>query len=599
MDKKNFISLIFLFLITISLFSSISFADRSYSIPLINEDIYIQNDGSIHVKETIHYSFQGTYHGIHRNIPLNGQKIENLKVTSKGAYCNYSMTNKSKEAVITVYLYSDAEKTIPITDKNVDVTFDYDFLNVIKFYNDIAELQYLLVGSDWNVDIGQMVANIHLKSNNDVKYWLNPPYYTDNSSWENNTLLVTSKTISSGEWFEVRMLIPKNQFSINPINGIIINKNGAEAIEKMQTDYQNGINFKSMLYSALSILIILSCFIPLGIYWKYGREPKIDYKAAYERDLPTNDPPAIVNAICGSGFSKKIGEPDMDGFKATIMDLINRKYISIYTEANANDDTSRNIFFKLNPSKSVNQLQEFEVFVYDFLKHYEKNGTISLEEISNKLSKPENAKIFNGTYLNWKGTIKSQFTDDEKLQKYFLKKGDSLMKFFGKAGLVVAIILFFVSFYDMPLSSNLWWSAILLGLISIVSSLLPQKIGGQWTTYGEEYDAKWNNFRKYIKDFSLLKEYPPESIKIWNYYLVYATALGEAEAVKKAMELTMPREELDNSDLFLFHYYGGYALMTDSFNFGTSSSANGGDFGSIGDIGDIGGGFGGGGGDAF
>jgi uncharacterized membrane protein len=75
--------------------------------------------------------------------------------------------------------------------------------------------------------------------------------------------------------------------------------------------------------------MVLSTIIPVIIYYKYGREPKIDYRAEYERDIPTDDPPAVVNAICGSGFGKRIGVPDMDGFRATIMDLINRKYLLI------------------------------------------------------------------------------------------------------------------------------------------------------------------------------------------------------------------------------------------------------------------------------
>jgi uncharacterized membrane protein len=37
----------------------------------------------------------------------------------------------------------------------------------------------------------------------------------------------------------------------------------------------------------------------------------------------------VVNAICGSGFGKRVGEPDMDGFRATKMDLINENiYLS-------------------------------------------------------------------------------------------------------------------------------------------------------------------------------------------------------------------------------------------------------------------------------
>ena len=68
---------------------------------------------------------------------------------------------------------------------------------------------------------------------------------------------------------------------------------------------------------------------------------------------------------------------------------------------------------------------------------------------------------------------------------------------------------------------------------------------------------------------------------------------------KKAMELYLPKDQLDNSDIYLFHYYGGYALLSSSFDTGmtaASSSSYGGDFGGVGDIG---GGFGGGGGDAF
>ena len=39
----------------------------------------------------------------------------------------------------------------------------------------------------------------------------------------------------------------------------------------------------------------------------------------------------------------------------------------------------------------------------------------------------------------------------------------------------------------------------MVGLISVITLILPEKIAGQWTTYGEEYDAKWKNFKKYIQ----------------------------------------------------------------------------------------------------
>jgi len=608
MDKKIYLSIIIFFSISIFASTGATYAaDRSYSIPLINEDLFVQSDGSVHVVEKIHYSFQGTYNGINRYIPLQSpQQLTNLNVTTDGAYNSFQVTNQNSTDDIKVFLYSDSAKTTPITDRNVTVTITYDLFNVVKFYNDIAELQYQLVPDKWQVDIGQVVANIHLNSSQGVKYWLNPPYYSKSSQWQNNTLAVTGDTIPVGKYFEVRLAIPKTQFNANPAHGLIINQDGLSQIEQIQNDYLNSLNFRTNMYYLISVLFLLALFIPLFIYFRYGREPKIDYQAEYERDIPTDDPPAIVNAICGPGFSKKVGEPDMDGFKATIMDLINRKYLTMENEP-ASDDLDKegyglagSMFLRYNSDKDTSELESFEKNIINFLSQFEEDGLISLDAISSNLSETETAKSFRETYNSWRDGIKSTFLNDTELNKFFNKKGDSYLKIFGVIGLLAAAVVFIITLIDqIPAAGIATVMSIVLGVVAIISLILPQKIAGQWTTYGEEYDAKWQNFKKYIKDFSLIKEYPPESIVIWNKYLVYATALGAADAVRKAMELNVPKDQLDGSDLYMFHYYGGYLLLDSAFDTGmsTASASSGGDFGGVGDIG---GGFGGGGGgDAF
>ena len=126
MDKKVYLTLIIFFSLSIFAGAGASFAaDRSYTIPLINEDLFVQNDGTLHVTEVIHYSFSGTYNGIYRDIPVNSsQKISNIKVTSQGAYSNFKLIDQGTTQRIQVYLYSDPGKTIPITDQNVNVTID-------------------------------------------------------------------------------------------------------------------------------------------------------------------------------------------------------------------------------------------------------------------------------------------------------------------------------------------------------------------------------------------------------------------------------------------------------------------------------------------
>lgn len=237
------------------------------------------------------------------------------------------------------------------------------------------------------------------------------------------------------------MVIPKNQFAANPTNGIIINQNGLSQIEQIQNDYQNELNFKTLLYYVLTVLMFFTCLIPFLIYYRFVREPKIDYRAEYERDIPTDDPSAVVNAICGPGFSKKIGEPDMDGFKATIMDLIDGKYL-----------------------------------------------------------------LFNK---------QDHHVNDEVLKKIFNKKGDNYLKIFGLGAITVAVVVFFFTLSDpLPAASWAFVASIILGIVALLSFIMPQRVAGQWTTYGEEYDANWHNFKKYIRDFSLIREY---QLNQWLY----------------------------------------------------------------------------------
>jgi uncharacterized membrane protein len=612
MDKMR-IPFIFLLLISFSMCTCVYADDSSYSMPSMHTDLFVQDDGSLHVKELIHYSFSGTYHGVYRDIPLsNGQSIENIKVSTQGAYSSYQVTNNGSQEHITIYLYSDPGKTTPITDADVNVTIEYDFLHGIKIYNDVADLQYKLWGEGWQVPVGQLTASVHLKSSQGVEYWLNPPYFAKQSGWDGNVFEVSTNGLDKGKYFEVRMAIPRNQFASNPRNGVIINQDCLPTIEKIQNDYQNSLNFQNALNYLLTIVMIFLLFIPILIYMKLGKEPKIDYMAEYERDIPTNDPPAVVNAICVHGVSKGIGEPDMNGFRATIMDLINRGYLQIgrlEKEKSFKDNIlgkitnqapKHSVYLQFNDKKDFSKLENFETDVVNILRQFEVEGKIRLEDMGNDLKEPDVAERFRNNYDTWEYDLKKRFLTDEDLSQIFDKKGDSYLKIYAVAGLILAVVVGVMTFgSSLPSARYPLYAAVALGAVALISLKLPEGIAGRWTTQGEEYDAKWKNFRKYLKDFSLIKEYPPESIAVWNRYLVYATALGVAENVRNAMEINLPKEDLEVNDIYLFHYYGGYMLLNSALNAGMTAGLNSDAVDALGGFGDIGGGFGGGGGGAF
>ncbi len=66
--------------------------------------------------------------------------------------------------------------------------------------------------------------------------------------------------------------------------------------------------------------------------------------------------------------------------------------------------------------------------------------------------------------------------------------------------------------------------ALILWFESTVLYLIPERATEKWTSYGWEYYESWMNFKRYIEDFSLIKEYPLNLLKyginIWYMVLL-------------------------------------------------------------------------------
>lgn len=596
MKRKIFILLLGVF-ITLLAVGTPHAEEKSYSLPYANIDLILEEDGNLHVKEQIHFLFKGEFHRVWREIKLNpGEKIENIKVSAKGAYVKPKIDQSKDNVTIYAYLYSDPAKTQPIKDKDVEVTFEYDFLHKIKIYNDVADLDYKIWAENWDVDVEELNANVHLKSKDSVVYWLMPLYYNYvyETGWQDNTLKISGYTFS-GEWFKLRMTIPRSQFSENPENGTIINQKGLNQIEIERNRYLEQEKLYQNLSNVISALLLLSLLFPFYIHHKYGKEPEIQYKAEYERDLPTDDPPAVVNAICSTGFLKKKVEPNKNGFIATLMDLIDRKNVILEITASEEKTTLSRTGVRMFKSNSIKlkvdntrKTWAFENDILCLLKHFERYGSVSLDYIKSEGKSIQSKKILKYYYYAWKDHLKTRFLDEKTLEKFFsinpnVSKNVRIYGFMDLISAFLILLLAKFTFFE-------FFSVILVGSVSIYCIISPEKIGGSKTVYGAEYIAKWKNFKKYLQDFSLMKEYPPESIEIWNKYLVYAAALGIKKKVKNVMESLVQPELLEESDIYYFHYYGGYYDISKIISdFGGDWDENGGNGGDGGDGGDGGG----------
>ena len=593
-NMNYFLSII---LLLILIFLPLSFAaSGSYSLPNANEHMIILDDGTTVVSDEITYSISGTVNGVSRIIPLSGeQSLTDISVETPGYYNSLEVLENNNQVTLKVWLYKDEAKTQKVSDEDITVKYNYKIIKGVKIYNDIAEFPYMSWGNGWEESIAQLNTVIEIPgSNKDTKYWNNPETYVESSKWtSDNELTTVYKSIPSETSSEQRIIMPKSYFK-SSTNADVINKDAKSQIESDQEKYASEQSFKTNLPIISAIFSLILIIAPIGMFLKWGRNPKIIYKADYESQIPTDDSPVFVNAMI-PGIVEEVNE---DAFSATLLDLIDRKFYKIVS-SNEEDTILRRY------DKDTGNLKLHEIDIIDFLKNFENDK----QQISLKIMGEDSYTI--QKFVNaWKIDA---MRDVPKLRvrQYYDSSKENLMSGYNILAIFVGVVIIFglLLFASGPLVIIGIILSIILIIEQIIIFFIVDSPLGRWTPEGKEFHDKWKNFEKYIKDFSLIKERPPSSIQVWGRFLVYATALGCADEVSKNMKKyiefnNIPESYIINSDIAYLAYFGGFYHLRSTFiPWGGNNSNfenNGFDTGSFGDIGGPGsGGFGGGGGGVF
>ncbi|HWR25294.1 MAG TPA: DUF2207 domain-containing protein, partial [Methanosarcina sp.] len=484
------------------------------------------------------------------------------------------------------------------TPEQVTFFVSYDHYGAVKVHSDVSEFHYKLWGEEWEKPLGSLKGKIILPVENEskIQYWIHPGGYTQEVNVAKNIINLETGEIPSSQWYEIRAVFPRIE-APNPIFVQIDDAEGLKEILAIENEYQQRGSILRSIYNLAILFSLLILAFPFYIYFKYGREPKINYEAIYEREPPTDSKPAVVNAI----MNGKMGIPTIDGFTATIMSLVNQGYISLRT---VRSEESRALGLLKSESEDIileifernsNELEDFEKDALNLLKSHSSDNKISWKKLKKELGKGTDFYDF---ITAWNKKVKSHTGID----KLFRAKGNTYVRAFSGVLLIISIAYFiiFSQFFpadEFPAASNLNILGILIGgfgFLMLIFSGSFERILGQWTPEGRLYYEKWNNFKKYLTDFSALKEHPPESIKLWDSYLVYATSLGVAQEVIHSMTLVVPAEQLQTSYFYPIHNY--YPQFGSGFGSAYASSAPSGSGG--GGVGGVGGGSGGGGGGA-
>ncbi len=462
----------------------------------------------------------------------------------------------------------------------------YKVQDAIAKYDDYSELYWQFIGEDFEIDAKKITGTILLPMNAENKEEIRVWGHTQQLNGEiyataNNKIEFTINRYSSGNYVEVRTLIPNYMItsSNRTYSGNILN-----SVIEEETKWADEANArrnaqKVAIYSVIVILSIITLYFITKIFKNIKKLKSLDSKIQpttkleYFRELPYKDAtPAEALFVLTSGMNKSFSS----SFSANILDLCLRKYISLELVENTGIMKSDIVKITLE-NKDVEDLKEDEKLTLDFLKEvagnneslttkditkYLEKHTSKVEKLDKKIEKIiEKEEVSNGNYIKEK---------QEELINY-------------ETICIIYTVMAFVTLIFIPLAIVLGINAIIVGMMAYKTNAFTQK--------GVDEKEQWKAFKKYMEDFSLLKDKEIPSLVVWEKYLVFATAFGISEKVLKQLKVVYP--EITNMDSAMYTY--SYIHIMNSVNIGNCINSS--VYSAIGSSGSgAGGGFSGGGG---
>ncbi|MFW5981958.1 MAG: DUF2207 domain-containing protein [Halanaerobiaceae bacterium] len=578
MKSKNKLLLIFFILMIVICFT---IQARDYHFPLLEIDLYLQEDGSIRVIENRSIQFQGKFTGFYQEIITDGEfKIDNIVVKENGIPYERNHSNtpgpegtyfieENNERVLIDWSYS-AENEVRT------FTLEYDLYDTILVHEDIAEFYYKFIGDGWDKPTEEVFIKLHLpgevESIDDIRAWGHGPLHGDVNILNKNTISWEVKPLLANNMLEGRVTFPvelvpaANRFTNRiALPGILeeeqswadeANRQRVEAQEELER--QKAREEKEVI---LAILIIFLSIIIASIFWnKYGKEFKADFQGEYYRELPNDYSPAELGVLW------RMGTINVEDLTATLIDLARRKYLKIEEyerEIKGVFKTSSKIDYKVTRLENDGTLQKHEKIFLDFLyEEVDKNdsGEITFFDLE-KFSAKHKSK-FQNFWEKWKNAV------SKEVEKYnfFDKTVSSKQTIEILLGVFVFILSFPLFYYNLTITAV---STIIAGFIIIIAGIFIRRR----SKAGANDYARWKAFRKYISHFSNISEYSIPSLVIWEHYLVYAITLGVAKEVIKQLELVYPDLQEDNYR-FGYGWYYMNARGLGAFNQSVESMAS-------------------------
>ncbi|MBN2477866.1 DUF2207 domain-containing protein [Candidatus Micrarchaeota archaeon] len=505
---------IFVFLLIIGLVSS-------FSIENYYNEVQVLGNGDLQVYEKMTFYLDEQYNEGYRSIrPLDYGQLGNIQVLEAkldGQDVIYTTAINGENAEIIW------KKTHVGT--NV-VELRYILKDRVEIFDDFARVCYEHYGAGWGIGGNNFHSVMVLPEESrgkEMHFEIYSSKKPDEVYVDDLKVVVEMDYVPSGNYIGGCYLFDKG--SVN--SSRIVNGSAYEILQEEREQFGSEQVFgpDDMLFCCFPIVLLTA--IAAGAVFFFHGNKKIP-RGIMSILPPSDEEPVFVSALVRNEYKEN------EIMASTLLDLINKGIVGIIEtqkEGSVNADEKERTILKL--LKKPTGLKACEEAVLNVIFNGEE--TVDLDAKAKKFDEIKSQGEAGGMDIE-KNIKKFRDSLDEVLKEKDAKdlkggKGERI-------GTAVSILMFygFLSFFYLAMT-DFYISGIAFALF-VISLLL---VGYSTYTliskprvkekYLKEY-SQWKGFSDAIKS-GRMEEYPPSSVIIWGKILVYATALGLADKVKK------------------------------------------------------------------
>ncbi|MEM4367253.1 MAG: DUF2207 domain-containing protein [Candidatus Anstonellales archaeon] len=545
--------ILFLFLVLI-----FSVSAKDFNIGKAEVSYEIEKNGVVKVEERITYNLLCREGEVFKELYI--QKPPELIISNptgycEGASCKFRVDEPQKsvsgDRELILALDNSKKGSCGIKDGKetpavVTAVFNYEVKKAIKVYPDTSQFFYKVWGEEWSKQAPLKVKIIMPEGEGKAQFFIHNNVETAVKEYGNSIVLEAMQPPNT--FLEINLLMPKEWIDEKSPDIIYDPNYTKEDIIRIEEESKKKVEEAEQLLQLIFFADLLAyaiiAFSPLILcayaYYKYGKEyspEEVGYSANIEYDPPNpRTSPAEAHLIENGGI--EIG----NAFLGTILDLADKNHIGI-------EERGEEIYLVKKEASSSSPLKPHEEKAKRIIDEAIQATSGAINEISKALAKKAQE------LEEWQRLVK----ESANVENLIDLKGYNLFK--SKYMLLLSLLVIY-AFLNMPLlfilqsnfgytsAINLFKAAVpFLIIFSFIYAFVAgvslslfayeklKMILGRWTKEGRLLNLRWGNFKKYLSEYTHIKEHPPMSIIIWDRMLAYATAFGIADRTAEAMQL--------------------------------------------------------------